>query len=389
MSSLNMKGRRPAALAAAVALCAGLAGCSILPSIPFFGGGTEKPKPAELAPNAALISVRPAWTARVGQVNLPLTVNVSGGTLAVASSDGTVAAIDAATGRDIWRASAGGPIAAGVGSDGNVVAVVTRANELVALSAGKEAWRQKLTAVAYTAPFVAGGRVFVLTADRAVSAYDGQTGRKLWTQQRAGEPLVLRHGGVMLAVGDTLVVGLSGRMAGLNPLNGSVRWEAPLASPRGINDVERLVDLVGSVSRVGDTVCARAFQANVGCVNASRGTVVWTKAANGFEGVHGDDRLVFGTETDGKLVAWRRDNGERAWVSDRLQYRGLTAPLALGRSVVVGDSTGLVHFLSREDGAPLNRLQLDGSAIAAAPVVAGNTLVVVTHNGGIYGFTPE
>ncbi|MEO5669759.1 MAG: outer membrane protein assembly factor BamB, partial [Ramlibacter sp.] len=359
MSSSTLMGRSPAALAAAVALCAGLAGCSILPSIPFFGGGAEKPKPAELAPNAALIAVRPAWTARVGQVNLPLTVNVTGGTLAVASSDGTVAAIDAATGRDIWRASAGGPIAAGVGSDGNVVAVVTRANELVALSAGKEAWRQKLAAVAYTAPFVAGGRVFVLTADRAVSAYDGQTGRKLWTQQRAGEPLVLRHGGVMLAVGDTLVVGLSGRMAGLNPLTGSVRWEAPLASPRGINDVERLVDLVGTVSRVGDTVCARAFQANVGCVNATRGTVVWTKAANGFEGVHGDDRLVFGTETDGKLVAWRRDNGERAWVSDKLQYRGLTAPLALGRSVVVGDSTGLVHFLSREDGSPLNRIQPD------------------------------
>jgi len=333
--------------------------------------------------------VRQAWTARVGEVGFPLSANVSGGTLAVASSDGTVAVIDAATGRDIWRAGAGGPIAAGVGSDGTVVAVVTRTNELVALSAGKEAWRQTLPAVAYTAPFVAGGRVFVLTADRAVSAFDGKTGRKLWTQQRAGEPLVLRHGGVMLAVGDTLVVGLSGRMAGLNPLNGSVRWEAPLASPRGINDVERLVDLVGSVSRVGDTVCARAFQANVGCVNASRGTVAWTKPANGYEGVHGDDRLVFGTEFDGKLVAWRRENGERAWVTDKLQYRGLTAPLALGRSVVVGDSMGFVHFLSREDGSPLNRVQPDGSAIAAAPVLAGNTLVVVTHNGGVYGFVPE
>ena len=99
--------------------------------------------------------------------------------------------------------------------------------------------------------------------------------------------------------------------------------------------------------------------------------------------------LVFGTEADGKVLAWRRDNGERAWVSDRLRYRGLTAPLALGRSVVVGDSTGLVHLLSREDGTLLNRLTTDGSAIAAAPVVAGNTLVVVTRNGGVYGFVPE
>lgn len=376
--------RATGALALAV-----LAGCSSFSLPSFLGGSAEKPKPAELQPNPALLAVSPAWTARIGQVGFPLSVNTTGGALTVASSDGTVAVIDPATGRDVWRASVGSPIAAGAGSDGKVVAVITSANELVALSAGKEIWRQKLSAVGYTAPFVAGGRVFVLTADRAVSAFDGQGGRKLWTQQRAGEALVLRHAGVMLAVGDTLVVGLSGRLAGLNPTTGASRWEAPLATPRGLNDVERLVDLVGSVSRVGESVCARAFQATVGCVDAGRGAVVWTKPSNGSEGVHGDSTLVFGTEADGKVVAWKRENGERAWVSDKLQFRGLTAPLALGRSVVVGDSTGFVHLLSREDGSLLNRLATDGSAIAAAPVVVGNTLVVVTRNGSVQGFLPQ
>ena len=378
---------RAAAALCAVTLAGAFAGCSMLPA--GFGGSVEKPKPAELPPNPALIAVRPAWTARLGEVNMPLRVTVTGTTITAAGSDGTVAVIDAATGRDIWRASAGGPLAAGVGSDGKLAAVVTRTNELVTLSDGKELWRQKLPAVSYTAPFVAGARVFVLTADRAVSAFDGQTGRKLWAQQRPGEPLVLRHGGVILAVGDTLVVGLSGRMAGLDPLTGAVRWEAPLATPRGINDVERLVDLVGTVSRVGNSVCARAFQATVGCVNAGAGAVLWTKPANGMEGVHGDERTVFGTEADGKVLAWKRENGERLWVNERLQYRGLTAPLALGRSVVIGDDTGLVHMLSREDGTFLNRLTTDGSPVAAAPVLAGNTLVVVTRSGGIYGFVPE
>jgi outer membrane assembly lipoprotein YfgL len=383
---------RRAGLASIALAAALLAGCSYIPqlSMPsWLGGGSDKPKPAELAANPSLVGVRTAWSARIGEVKYPLSVNVTGANIAVAGSDGGVAVIDAATGRDVWRASAGGQLAAGVGSDGNVVAVVTAANELVALSAGKELRRQKMTAVGYTAPFVAGGRVFVLTADRAVSAYDGKSGRKIWTQQRAGEPLVLRHSGVMLAVGDTLVVGLSGRMAGLNPLTGQVRWEAPVASPRGINDVERLVDLVGSVSRVRDTVCARAFQASVGCVDASRGLVLWTKPANGSEGVHGDEKLVFGTEADGKVLAWKRENGERAWVTESLLHRGLTAPLALGRSVIVGDSFGYVHMLSREDGKLLNRLATDGSAISAAPVVAGNTLVVVTRSGGVYGFVPE
>jgi outer membrane protein assembly factor BamB len=386
---MTQSGFRIAARTLIVCGILALAGCSVLDSLPFFGRGSEKPKPAELPPNAALITVRPAWTARLGQVSLPLTVAVNGTTVTLASSDGTVAAIDAATGRDLWRTSVKAPIAAGVGSDGKMAAVVTRTNEVVALSGATESWRQNLSAVSYTPPFVAGGRVFVLTADRAVTAFDGQTGRKLWTQQRPGEPLVLRQSGVMLAVGDTLVVGLSGRMVGLDPLNGSVRWEAPVATPRGINDVERLVDLVGSVSRVGDVVCARAFQAAVGCVDATRGGVLWTKPANGAEGLHGDENLVFGTEADGKVMAWRRANGERAWVNERLRYRGLTAALALGRSVVVGDSTGLVHFLSREDGSLLNRVPTDGSAIAAAPVAAGNTLIVVTRNGGVFAFVPD
>jgi outer membrane protein assembly factor BamB len=140
---------------------------------------------------------------------------------------------------------------------------------------------------------------------------------------------------------------------------------------------------------VGDIVCARAFQAAVGCVNAARGALLWSKPASGAEGLHGDDRLVFGAEGDGKVIAWRRADGERAWVSERLQYRTLTAPLVVGRSVVVGDSTGAVHLLSREDGSPLNRLSTDASGVAASPVLAGNTLVVVTRNGGIYGFAPE
>jgi outer membrane protein assembly factor BamB len=153
--------------------------------------------------------------------------------------------------------------------------------------------------------------------------------------------------------------------------------------------VERLVDLVGRVSRQGDVVCARAFQAAVGCVDAGRGILQWTRPANGSEGIHGDDTMVFGSESDGKLVAWRRSDGERAWQTELLAHRGLTAPLVLGRSVVVGDMQGFVHMLSREDGKLLNRLSTDGSAIAAAPVLAGNTLVVVTRNGGLYGFVPQ
>lgn len=352
-------------------------------------GSVEQPKPADLGPNAALIGVRQAWTANIGSVGFALDVKVNGTTLSLASSDGTVVALDARTGGDIWRLSLGSPLAAGVGSDGRFTAVISQDNELIAIEAGRELWRQKMPAFGYSAPLVAGARIFVLSGDRSVSAFDAQTGRKLWTQSRVGDPLVLRQAGVIMAVGDTLVVGMSGRLVGMNPQNGSSRWEVPIATPRGTNEIERLVDLVAHVSREGDVVCVRAFQAAVGCVNTLRGSLLWTRPASGAQGLDGDLQNIFGAESDGKLVAWRRNDGERVWVSDRLKYRGLTAPLAVGRSVAVGDSTGLVHLLSREDGSPLNRLSTDGTAIIAAPVLAGDTLVVVTKAGGIFGFRPE
>ncbi|RST53247.1 outer membrane protein assembly factor BamB [Variovorax sp. MHTC-1] len=365
--------------AAAAAVVGALAACS----------GTPKPKPAELPANPALLGIRQAWSVRIPAVSFPLATDVSGDMVAVAATDGTVVMIDSRSGQESWRANAGAPLVAGVGSDGTLVAVVTVNNDLVAMQSGKVLWKQRLTAQSYTAPLVAGRRVFVQAADRSTSAWDGQSGRRLWAQQRTAENLVLKRPGVLIAVGDTLVTGVGGRLVGINPVNGTSRWESPIAAPRGTNDVERLVDLTGSVSRDGDTVCARAYYASVGCVDTTRGALLWSKPATGADGVSGDDRFIYGTEENGNVVAWRRADGERAWQSERFKYRTLTAPLAVGRSLVIGDSTGLVHVISREDGAPLNRLTPDGSAIAATPVLAGNTVVVVTRNGGVFGYRPE
>ena len=378
--TLKSHAGRALALGAGLVAAAVLAGCA---------AGSARPKPAELPPNVALIGVRQAWTARVPAVNFPLQTRVVGNQVVVAGGDGSVVTLDANTGAEVARANVGTTLSAGVGSDGRTHAVVTRDNNVVALEGGREIWRYRLPTQSYTAPLVAGGRVFVLGADRSLTALDGRAGTLLWTVQRPAEPLVLRQAGVLTAVGNTLVAGLGGRLVGVNPDSGNVTWEAPVASARGTNDVERLVDLVGGVRRQGNVVCARAFQAAVGCVDTYNGNVAWTRAANGATGIDGDDQRIFGAESDGRVLAWRADNGDRSWSSERLQWRYLTAPLVLGRSVVMGDETGLVHFLSREDGSPLTRVSTDSSGIAVSPVVAGNTLVVVTRNGGVYGFRPD
>ena len=379
MSSIFSVHSRFVRLASAVGIALVLVACS----------GPEKNKQLDLGPNIPLIGVRLAWSSSVGAVTFPLLVKAVGNLVYVASTDGNLAAIDARTGGDLWRVSVGSKLSAGVGSDGRYAAVVSQENELIVLDGPKELWRQKLGAVTMTAPFVAGARVFVLSGDRSVAAFDVVNGRKLWQQQRTGEALVLGRSGIVMAIGDTLVAGLGGRLVGMNPANGKIRWEAQVANSRGTNEVERLVDMVAGVSRDGNQVCVRAFQSSVGCVDGIKGAPLWTKPASGATGLDGDESILFGTESDGRVIAWQRVNGERLWVSERLRFRSLTAPIVVGQSVVMGDESGTLHFLSRKDGSPLNRMSTDGSPVVTNLVLVGQTLVAVTRSGGVFGFKPE
>lgn len=351
--------------------------------------GPSKPVPKDLGANIGLIGVKAVWSTQVGPLDGAVQANVVGAQVLLASASGTVTALQGETGRVAWQLGVGAPLVSGVGSDGQTAAVVSESGELLALSSGKVLWRQRLGAVSLTTPLVAGARIFTLSADRTVTAFDAASGQRLWQLQRSSDPLVLGQAGVLLAVGDTLVVGVAGRLLGLNPLNGASRWEVPVAVSRGTNEVERLVDLVAGVSRIQSNVCVRSYRAAVACVDASKGAVLWNKAAAGTTGLAGDAEFVFGTEADSKLMAWSRSSGERLWVSEALRWRDLGTPLAVGQTVVVGDSSGLLHFLSRTDGAPMDRASTDGSAIVGAPVLVGKTLIAVTQKGGVFAFRPE
>ena len=368
------------ALAAVVAVVVVLAACAT---------GPDKPKPNPLDPLTPQIAGRQVWSQRIDGAQFPLSVAVNAGVFTLAGNDGSVLALQADTGRELWRAAVGGKLGAGVGSDGRFAAVVTRDGELVVIEAGRVLWRMPLGVRATTAPLVAGERVFILGTDRSVQAFDALDGRKLWSVQRPGDPLTLALAGVISAFKDTLLVGQGARMAGLDPRDGSVRFEVAVASPRGTNEVERLADLVAPLARVGDVVCARSFQAAVGCINAERGSLNWTKVSGGTRGVAADDQYVFGADASDRLTAWRAASGEVAWTSDKLMHRSLSAPLIVGQTVVFGDADGTLHFLSRDKGDAMLRLPTDGSAILAAPVASGSTMLVVTKAGGVFAFRPE
>ena len=357
-----------------------LNGCSSAP---------EKPKASPLPVVSGSLKVQNVWKNQIGTVQPHLLTSLHGQQMAVASAQGQLALIDVQNGRDVWRMSLNAPIQAGVGGDGRRFAVVTQANELVVVETGKVLWRHVLPALSYTPPLVAGERVFVMTGDRAVSAFDAQTGQRLWSQQRSSDPLLLRQAGLLIPFGDSLLVGWGGRLASLNPLTGAVRWETLVGVTRGTNEVERLVDLVAGVSRQGNSLCLRAFQTSVACLDGLTGRVMWSRPAQGHQGLDGSEALVIGTESDGKVLAWDRNSGAPIWTQEGLRFRGLSMPSFWTNFGVVGDQEGWVHFLAQQDGKPVQRVATDGSGIMGKPIVAGHTLVVVTRNGNIFGLRAE
>lgn len=374
-----MRLRHAAALAAALlAVALGLTGC-----------GSDRPKPTPLQDFAPKIAGRQVWSAHVDEVRFPLVAVARDDAFVVAGGDGTVVALKADDGRELWRGSAGAPLSAGVGSDGRYAAVVTRANEVVAFDRGRLLWRQRVPSSVVTAPLVAGERVFVMGVDRAVHAFDVLDGRRLWVFQRPGDALTLSQTGVVAAFKNTLLVGQGSRLTALDPLRGTVLWEVAMASPRGTNEVERLADLIGPLLRDGDRVCARAFQSAVACADAARGALLWSRNAGGIQAVGGNDKLIFGADASDRITAWKVDGGEVAWTSEKLLYRGLGGAVAAGSTVAFGDAQGYVHFLSTADGEMQLRLPTDGSAVVGTPALSGTTILVVTRKGGLFAFRPN
>jgi outer membrane assembly lipoprotein YfgL len=345
--------------------------------------GASKPKPAQISAIKVDKPIQALWQFKLGSdVSFVQSLQAVQERMVLTSDNGRIAVVNVRNGQAVWRYELKTALNTGAGFDGEHVAVVTLNNELVLLKDGKVVWRNRLTSQSYTHPMVAGERVFMIMADRSVLAFDLATGVRLWLQQRPGEPLVLKQNGVLLPFQNTLLVGLGGRLTAINPDNGQFKWDVPIANPRGINDLERLVDLVAKPSRVSNSVCVRAFQSQVGCVDALRGSVLWTRSSVGSQGVDGDAKTLIGTESNGMVQAWSRTTGDRLWDSDRLKYRELTGPLFTAKGIVIGDSGGWLYLLSSTDGSLINRVQTSSDGFASTPTaLADGGFVVLTRDG--------
>src|SRR3954462_12414818 len=102
----------------AASVFAMLAGCSL------FGSKDTKNQPAPLVELKGGVTPKTVWKYSLGKAGAAVfTPALAGESLYVADADGALARISAATGKEQWRIKTGTDLTAGVGTDGEVVAV--------------------------------------------------------------------------------------------------------------------------------------------------------------------------------------------------------------------------------------------------------------------------
>jgi outer membrane protein assembly factor BamB len=353
----------------------------------------ERRVPTPLTDFKSVLTVQQAWKSGVGKAGRYLFSPIAvGNDIYAAGANGSVAKIDAQTGKDVWRIKVGSDLSAGVGSDGTLTAVGGLKGEVYVLGQdGKVLWKNTAPGEIISPPLVGNGFVVVRTVDGQITAFNAQTGEQKWVYRNRAVPLNLRVSSGMTFAGDAAVLAgfPGGSFAAINLQTGDAYWETPVSYPKGVTEVERINDVTGAPTLVNAETCAVTFQGQLGCFDANSGHPLWEKAFSSTTGLAQDESTVVGADDWSVVHAFDATSGQPLWTDEKLKNRELSIPFLLGHAVVLGDYQGFVHFLSRDDGTFVARMPTDGSPITAAPVLAGDTLVVQTHDGNLYGFRPR
>ena len=382
----------PRALAAS--LLTTLLGCSTIGNVyDRWFGSRPASKPAPLVTFTPTAQTRVAWQANVGAAERHVFFPAVTGEVAYAAgAAGQIVGFDTRSGKQTARINVGQRLSGGVAASGSLVLVGTSKGEVLAYDAsGKQLWKAQLSGEVLAPPAVEGTLVVARAGDGRVYGLDALDGKRRWVYQRSTPALSLRnHSGVVLERGAIFAGFPGGRLVALAAATGNVGWDSVVALPRGTTELERVADVMGLPVVDGDRVCAVAYQGRVACFDTQSGTTVWARDLSSIAGMDADHRGAYVTDDKNAIVALDKSNGGSLWKHDKLFGRGVSAPLAFGRFVIVGDFEGYVHFLSREDGSFAARIATDGSAIGAPPMALdGNTILVQTRNGGVFAINVQ
>lgn len=341
-------------------------------------GSPDPHEPAELKDIRELVQVEKVWDTDAGEsLNGLLTPAVTSGGIFAAGED-RLYRINPENGKTVWKVELGAQATAGVGSDGQYVAVATANGDLeVYDSDGKKLWSAKLPSETTVPPLVGSGFVIVRSSDTRISAFDALTGERKWRYQSQAPALTVRSAAQMrFSPAGVLVGQAGGRLLALDA-QGQQIFDAVIAQPKGITEVERLCDVVGTPMVDANMMCAAAFQGNILCMSAQNGRTLWRRAVDAVSGPVTDGSRVFVVTAKGEINAYDYHTGNPVWVNSDLTWRSPSAPVVIAAGIIaVGDFDGEMHFIDTKSGEIIGRKSVDGAVmVPPVPMSEGGALV--------------
>lgn len=350
-------------------------------------------EPVELVDIETKVKVRRLWSTKIGDgaeyLRVALQPAGDGNRVYAASRDGKVMALDSASGKTVWRTSLETSLSAGPGVGEGLVVVGAADGHLVALDAesGEEMWRANLRGETLAKPVIEDDTVIVLTIDnrlRALSAFDGSS---RWILEQSTPDLTMRGSASPVTVGSTVIAGFdNGRLVAVDIESGDRVWESLLSPPSGRSDLERLSDIDGLISVVGQDVYASGYHGNLAAIAAESGQMMWSREVSSYEGVSADWNSLYTVDEEGVVIALVRRNGDESWRQNSLLRREPTVPVPYLTTVAVGDLEGYLHFFSNFDGEPMARERVGSKAISVEPIVVGSRLFVQSDDGSVSAY---
>lgn len=364
-------------------------GCStmsgILDTVNPFSSSAPKMSPLP-ALTTSVAGVRSAWSLDVGKAGgAVFSPAVVGNAVFVANQKGLLVRIE--EGRIAWKIEVGQSLSAGVGADASMVVVGTAKGGVLAFAAdtGKPLWQAQVSSEILAAPAVSSEGVAVRSGDNRVFLFDAANGTRRWMYERPMPSLAVRSTGSPVFADRYLFAGFpGGKLIALSLQNGAPVWEGAVAQPKGTTELDRVADVVAPPAIDGTQICAVAFQGKLACFDMGQGgTLVWSRDISSARGLALDGRYLFVTDDEGVVYGLDRLSGSSLWKQDKLRYRGVTAPAVRGSLLAVGDREGYVHFLSREEGAFVDRVKTDSTPVLAKPTLVGDRVLTQSTGGDV------
>ncbi len=352
-----------------------------------FGAELTNP-PEPLAELKETTVTKLLWQAKVGEAeDFQFAPVVEAGYAYVASADGQVVKLDATNGAQVWHANAGEKLSGGVGVGGSLVLIGTQKGAVYAYDiAGKLQWKSKLSSEVLSTPKYYDGTVIVRTGDSHIYGINANDGSRKWVYDRAAPSLTLRSSAGLVVDSGAVYAGFAGgKLIALRADNGKLLWEASVAQPKGVTEIERIADITSLPVVDGPLIYAVAYQGRIAAVDRLSGRVVWNRDISSLTGLNVEDGRIFVSHASGSIYALDYTTGKTFWRQAALKNRQLTTPIPMGSLIAVGDLEGYVHFLNRDDGALASRFKMNNSPVMAQMALINSTTVLAqTRDGGIY-----